>query len=88
MEYHQVGAKLARKPFDITMLDLYKAVEVVREGELFSVHDNSNSDCKVGRNIQNTIEPLFEQAQYAMEKVLGNVTLVDIVKSINEKENC
>ncbi|MEH7237789.1 Rrf2 family transcriptional regulator [Bacillus sp. JJ1562] len=82
------GAKLVNRPAEITLLDIYKAVDVVRDGELFSIHDNPNPECTVGKNIQNTIEPLFAQAQFAMEKVLANVTLEDIVKGINEKENC
>ncbi|MEH7381842.1 Rrf2 family transcriptional regulator [Bacillus sp. JJ1533] len=82
------GAKLAKRPTEITMLDIYKAVDVVKDGELFSVHDSPNPDCTVGRNIQNTIEPLFAQAQFAMEKVLASVTLEDIVDGIYEKENC
>jgi DNA-binding IscR family transcriptional regulator len=67
-------------------LDVYKAVNVVQDKELFSVHDNPNPECPVGRNIQNTIEPLFTAAQLAMEKVLGNVTLEDVVKDIANKE--
>lgn len=78
------GAKLIRKPSEITMLDVYKAVDVVREGELFSVHDNPNPECPVGRNIQNAIEPLFATAQFAMEKILANVTLNDIINGIND----
>ncbi|WP_264740825.1 Rrf2 family transcriptional regulator [Cytobacillus firmus] len=81
------GAKLAKELSDITMFDVYKAVNVVKEKELFSIHENPNPDCPVGRNIQNTIEQLFTAAQFAMEKVLRNVTLEDIVKDIATKEN-
>ncbi|USK60782.1 Rrf2 family transcriptional regulator [Peribacillus asahii] len=80
------GAKLAKKLSEITLLDVYKAVSVVQEKELFSVHDNPNPKCPVGRNIQNTIEPLFTAAQLAMEKVLGSLTLEDVVKDIVNKE--
>ena len=45
-----------------------------------------NPDCTVGRNIQNTIEPLFFSAQGALEKVLENVTIEDVVKDVFEKE--
>lgn len=81
------GAKLAKELSDITMFDVYKAVNVVQEKELFSIHENPNPDCPVGRNIQNTTEQLFTAAQFAMEKVLSNVTLEDIVKEIATKEN-
>ncbi|AZV44873.1 Rrf2 family transcriptional regulator [Peribacillus asahii] len=81
------GAKLAKELSDITMFDVYKAVNVVKEKELFSIHENPNPDCPVGRNIQNTIEQLFTAAQFAMEKVLRNVTLEDVVKDIATNEN-
>ncbi|WP_121664800.1 Rrf2 family transcriptional regulator [Metabacillus litoralis] len=81
------GAKLAKELSDISLFDVYKAVNVVQEKELFSVHDNPNPKCPVGRNIQNTIEPLFTAAQLAMEKVLRSVTLEDVVKDIATNEN-
>ncbi|MEW9051202.1 MAG: Rrf2 family transcriptional regulator [Neobacillus sp.] len=81
------GAKLAKKSPDITLFDVYKAVNVVQENELFSVHDKPNPNCPVGKNIQETIEPLFTAAQLAMEKVLGSVTLEDVLKGITNKEN-
>jgi DNA-binding IscR family transcriptional regulator len=80
------GAKLARDLSDITLLDVYKAVNVVQEKELFSVHEEPNPDCPVGRNIQDTIVPLFSAAQIALEKTLGNVTLEDVVNDIVDKE--
>jgi Rrf2 family protein len=81
------GSKLTKQLSEITLFDVYKAVNVVQEGELFSVHEKPNPECPVGRNIQNTIEPLFAAAQLAMEKVLGSVTLEDVVKDIAKKEN-
>ncbi|WP_449620435.1 Rrf2 family transcriptional regulator [Robertmurraya sp. Marseille-Q9965] len=80
------GANLAKKLSDITLLDVYKAVNVVPENELFSVHENPNPKCLVGRNIQETIIPILSIAQLAMEKVLGSVTIEDIFEDIVEKE--
>ncbi|WP_445491216.1 Rrf2 family transcriptional regulator [Niallia sp. 03133] len=80
------GAKLAKAPSNINLLDVYKAVDVVQDKELFSVHENPNSDCPVGRNIQDSITPVLSAAQLALEKVLGNVTIEDIIKDITEKE--
>ncbi|TKC15318.1 Rrf2 family transcriptional regulator [Robertmurraya kyonggiensis] len=80
------GANLAKKLSEITLLDVYKAVNVVPENELFSVHENPNPKCLVGRNIQETIIPILSIAQLAMEKVLGSVTIEDIFEAIVEKE--
>lgn len=80
------GAKLAKEPSRISLLDVYKAVDVVQEKELFSVHENPHPNCIVGRNIQDSITPILSAAQLAMEKVLGNVTIEDIVSDIVENE--
>ncbi|MDP4087146.1 MAG: Rrf2 family transcriptional regulator [Bacillota bacterium] len=80
------GAKLAKEPSYITLLDVYKAVDVVKEKELFSVHENPHPNCPVGRNIQDSITPVLSAAQLALEKVLGNVTIEDILKDIVDKE--
>lgn len=76
------GAKLAKKPSEITLLEIYKAVDVVQEQELFSIHQNPHPECLVGKNIQNALTPILSAAQLAMEKVLGAVTIEDIVQDI------
>ncbi|MBO1513274.1 Rrf2 family transcriptional regulator [Metabacillus bambusae] len=81
------GATIAKPLSDITLLDVYKAVNVVQEKELFGIHEKPNIACPVGRNIQHAIEPLFSVAQLALEKSLGNVTIEDVVADILEKEN-
>ncbi|SDC16529.1 DNA-binding transcriptional regulator, IscR family [Paenibacillus sp. UNCCL117] len=81
------GAKLAKELSRITLFDVYKAVNVVQEKELFSIHGSPHPDCFVGRNIQHTIEPIFTAAQLAMENVLRNVTMEDVVGDIANKEN-
>lgn len=79
------GTKLLHELEDITLLDVYRAVNVVEEDGLFAVHDRPNPNCPVGRNIQSTIEPVFSSAQKAMEKTLAAVTLRDIVDDLSSK---
>lgn len=76
------GAELARGLSDITLFDVYKAVNVVNENELFSIHENPNPDCPVGKQLQETIEPIFILAQSALEKVLQGVTIEDVVNNL------
>jgi DNA-binding IscR family transcriptional regulator len=80
------GAVPAKDLTEITLLDVYKAVNVVQDQELFNVHENPNPNCPVGRNIQDAIVPIFTVAQTALEKALGHVTIDDVVKDIVEKE--
>ncbi|MFF2016055.1 Rrf2 family transcriptional regulator [Paenibacillus sp. NPDC058177] len=76
------GAKLARDPEQITLLEIYKAVNAVEEGSLFAVHEHPNPDCPVGKNIAGAIVPVFGRAQTAMENVLQGVTLAEIANEM------
>ncbi|NUU64145.1 Rrf2 family transcriptional regulator [Paenibacillus agri] len=76
------GAKLARDPEQITLLEIYKAVNAVEEGSLFAIHEHPNPDCPVGKNIAGAIVPVFGRAQTAMESVLQGVTLAEIANEM------
>ncbi|WP_223067922.1 Rrf2 family transcriptional regulator [Paenibacillus caui] len=79
------GASLIRPIDEITLLDIYQAVDVVDEGELFQIHENPNPDCPVGANIQFVLEIILIEAQEAMESVLANVRLNQIISGIKER---
>lgn len=76
------GTRLAKELNEISLLDVYKAVQAVEENALFAIHEKPNPNCPVGRNIQNSLEPVFSLAQRSMEKVLDQVYLQDIVKEM------
>lgn len=73
------GAALARPTRDITLLDIYKAVECVDGDGLFRFHDNPNPLCPVGRNIHNVLDPRLEIIQTAMEEEMKKTTIADII---------
>ncbi|SDN89092.1 Rrf2 family protein [Psychrobacillus sp. OK028] len=79
------GATLQRNLADITLLDVYKAVEVVEDGELFQMHENPNPNCPVGANIQDVLELILFRAQDAMEVVLKEITMEELVKVLSKK---
>ncbi|MBD7968822.1 Rrf2 family transcriptional regulator [Paenibacillus gallinarum] len=80
------GARLKKEAADITLLDVYRAVNAVEEDALFSVHDSPNPACVVGRNIQNAISPIFISAQKAMEDQLASVSIADVIYDLSQKE--
>ncbi len=79
------GAYLLKPIEDITLLEIYKAVEVVEDGELFQIHENPNPKCPIGANIQFVLEIILLKAQDAMEDVLKNVTMKDIIEGLLER---
>ncbi|MCH5585571.1 Rrf2 family transcriptional regulator [Shimazuella sp. AN120528] len=81
------GAFLIKGLEEITLLDVYRAVEVMEEGELFHIHEQPNPDCPVGANIQNVLELIVRRAQHAMEAILADITMHELVSELNEQIN-
>lgn len=79
------GATLQKDLEDITLLDVYRAVEVVDDGELFQMHPNPNPNCPVGANIQDVLELILVRAQDAMETILKEITMEELVKVLSKK---
>ena len=79
------GAYLLKAIEDITLLDIYKAVDVVEEGQLFQIHEEPNILCPIGANIEFVLEIILRKAQGAMEDVLKNFTMKDIVEGLLKK---
>ncbi|MDM5154474.1 Rrf2 family transcriptional regulator [Bacillus sp. DX1.1] len=81
------GAGLLRNLDEITLLDVYHAVNVVEEEKLFHIHEQPNPACPIGANIQSVLEVILVQAQEAMEQVLNSITMEQLVTSLQNKIN-
>lgn len=79
------GSKLAKMPEEISLLDIYKAVQKQTDTSLFDFHPNPNPKCPVGRNIAEAMEKPLSDAQEAMENVLKSYSLKDITTYIVKK---
>jgi len=77
------GTHLRRPAAAITLLDVYRAVEVV-EGNLFSFHEHPNPKCPVGRNIQAALDETLHRAQAALEQQLAAVSVAQVVADMGE----
>jgi Rrf2 family protein len=78
------GALLARAPEDITLLEVYRAVD---ESQLFGLHrEEPNPACMVGRNIQQVLVGIIDDAQRAMEASLAARTVADTFSDVVRNE--
>jgi Rrf2 family protein len=69
---------LAKKAEDITLLDIFLAVE--ENLDLFGIHTNTNHKCPVGAKIESTLKHLYGNIQSAAEAEMSAITLADITK--------
>lgn len=71
------GSILTKLPSEITLLEVYKAVQP--QEELFAVHDKPNPECPVGKRIQSTLDNVFHSIQMEMESKLAGQSLQDVL---------
>jgi Rrf2 family protein len=84
------GVSLAKPMDEITLLDIFNAVESLDNNKLFHFHENPNSECPVGRNIHYGLDDKLEDIQNALEQSMKNITVADVVRDTQSyiaKEN-
>ncbi|HJA01670.1 Rrf2 family transcriptional regulator [Candidatus Collinsella stercoripullorum] len=69
--------ELARPAANITMLDVYRAVE--GDKPLLHLDTHTNPACGVGVNVQLVIGECFDDIQQAAESTMASITLEDII---------
>ncbi len=74
------GSALARRPDQITLLDIARAVEEDDAPALH--HQPPNPACVVGRSIQPVLLRVIERAEAAREAVLATTLLSEVVGQI------
>ncbi|WP_455501761.1 Rrf2 family transcriptional regulator [Gemmiger sp.] len=76
-----VKPALAKPAEQISLLDIYKAVE--GDKPLLHLDTHTNPECGVGMNIQLALKNYYEDVQSAVEKRMAQITLQNIVDSYN-----
>ena len=74
------GWTLARGPEDITLLDVYDAVE--REPLFGMHHTEPNLECPVGKGIRPALGLIYEGAEQALRRELDRTSIADVLRQI------
>lgn len=81
-----VGWSLAKPPDEITLRDVYEAVE---QKPLFELHHSEpNPSCPIGQGIRSALKEYYETAELAMKRELSRVTISDLLdKTVSFVQN-
>lgn len=71
---------LAKPTSEITLLDVYNAVE--EDHHLLHVDETTNQDCPVGANIQGALTDVYAKIQKQAENSMAEITLDQIIDDI------
>lgn len=80
-----VAPTLARPAADISLLDIYRAIE--DNQQLLHIDDKTNPQCIVGGNIQDTLNDIYQQIQSQSEQAMQDVSLQSIIDDILVRED-
>ena len=75
--------ELARDPENISLLDIYKAVE--NEKPLLHLDTHTNPECGVGVNIQLALQEFYDKVQKDAEDSMAGISLADIIGRFYEQ---
>ena len=75
------GALLAREPHAITLLDVYRAVDMEDDHRL-AIHEEPNRRCVIGRHIHAVLDAAIGPAETAFEAQLERRSLADVMRLI------
>ena len=74
---------LAKPAEEITLLDIYKAVEGSKP--LLHLDTHTNPDCGVGVNIQLALQDYYSEIQKGTETHMSSISLQDIIELYHKK---
>lgn len=75
-----VAPKLARPASEISLLDVYQALD--EENNLLHIDPKTNPNCVVGGNIQEVLNSAYQQVQNSAEDKMREITLQNIIDDI------
>jgi len=77
------GARLARAPEQITLADVWRAVD---DDELFALpRSGGNPSCSLNRAVRPVLGEVFAAASAALEASLAGVTLADVIGRVHAR---
>lgn len=76
------GARLLKTPEEISLYDIFLAVE--ERQELFKQHDTPSLNCPLGQQIEGLIRPDFEDLENQLHQHLTEKTLQQLVNRMGQ----
>ncbi|MDO5011621.1 MAG: Rrf2 family transcriptional regulator [Intestinibacter bartlettii] len=80
------GAELAMNPSEITLFDIYDAVDPNSLENLIGIHKNPSPKCPVGCKIHDVLEEPYNAVREGIKYTMSQYTLADLLLKYDYKE--
>jgi Rrf2 family protein len=78
------GAVLARPAHQITLRDIYHAVD--DDHELVPLHPSPHPQCPIGRNIKDVLGGTVAEVEQTVDRELSKTTVADLLRDVTRRE--
>ena len=79
------GFTLKPKAEELTLLQVYRAVNETETPRIFDLHQNSSDECIVGRHIKPVLTDMFTEIEDTFSHALAEKTLADYISLIRKR---
>lgn len=78
------GAELCREPEQITLYQIYSALEPDGLTSLIGIHSCGQRPCPVARNIQAVLKGPYHKIEYAIRETMEGITLASMLEDFHQ----
>ncbi|UVF02454.1 Rrf2 family transcriptional regulator [Streptococcus equinus] len=78
------GAHLTQKPEELTLWDIFQAVED-KNKPIFKASDDTNPNCPVGRVVNAVLQPRIDKVQESFNTSLKAVNLASLIEDMDQQ---
>ena len=75
------GVEIIKPINQITLYDIYVAVDTANKDGIFSFHKKPNKNCPIGQNIHKILDDKLKKVEEAFDNELRKTTLLELVKN-------
>lgn len=80
------GTSLTKEPKNITLLDIYTAVDPKSLDQLIGIHAHPSQDCPFGKNIGNLLAAPYAEIGSVVRQKMASITLAQLCDRLQDIE--
>lgn len=81
----QGGAELCRKPKQITLHEIYTALEPKGLSSLIGIHSCDGRACPVAKNIRRVLRRPYHKIEQAITSTMDSITLASMIQDLEQR---
>ena len=82
----QGGTRLLKNPQDITLLDIYNAVDGNSIDNIIGIHSHPSQQCPFGKNINEVLSQSYRNISESLKEEMKSITLQQFIDNFNNIE--